>query len=363
MGLIFRILRWVWNRIGDAFTVSDLLDFFDLKTAAIAVLGFIGMLFFGAMNYDWSSQAIVFVSLIAGACVSLIFIALRILWSMFKKRDIAHNRAQDIALIAAQAELERQHRLREKQNDHSRQADTGQRELAGLVNAMMDRAGQWDFRLPLQPGNRFIDQYERLRDSEHPIWTDKAANQLRRDFLNLCGRTGQEYDDVSEARQTRTELREIGDKLVARLMSQVAPTTLEQAREEVRISLLDLIETAKNEYGWDFDDPSLHLLDLLYGLRQAGSDSTIYFYGKINRNQSESINRNELVVPIDPVHWRDYEFEIWGALRNKDNYYVWTLNKRANQPSRGGYTDIHALRLTAINWLKGEADKFKGHYR
>ena len=83
MGLLLRGIRWIWNRIGDAYTVADLADLFDLKTAGIAILGFLGMLIFGSANYEWSPQTILLAALIAGACVAIIVIALRFVVGAF----------------------------------------------------------------------------------------------------------------------------------------------------------------------------------------------------------------------------------------------------------------------------------------
>jgi hypothetical protein len=102
MGALLRVLLWTWHRISDAFTLSDLLDLFDLKSAVVAALGFVAMMIFGATNYGWSAPAVVLASLIAAACVSVIFIAARITIAMFKSKRLRHLDAPGGGHVAPQ---------------------------------------------------------------------------------------------------------------------------------------------------------------------------------------------------------------------------------------------------------------------
>jgi hypothetical protein len=101
-------------------------------------------------------------------------------------------------------------------------------------------------------------------------------------------------------------------------------------------------------------------LDFTYGLYQAGVDGDVKYYGKPNRNDAEMLTRNERLVSIEPSHWRDFEMDVWRALHEKDNFFIWTLNKRNSDIKRGGYADVHADREQLMIWLK-TAQVYKGH--
>jgi hypothetical protein len=89
--------------------------------------------------------------------------------------------------------------------------------LAGLVNAIMERALRRDFKLPVPPHDPFVKQYDELRNSSHPAWIDREMNQLRRDFLQFCGIIGSDVSDGREHESDRVELQEYGTKLIASL--------------------------------------------------------------------------------------------------------------------------------------------------
>jgi hypothetical protein len=57
-------------------------------------------------------------------------------------------------------------------------ADGETRRLAGIVNAIKERALDYNFRLPLPKDDPFLSQYRELETSAHPIWIDRQALQL-----------------------------------------------------------------------------------------------------------------------------------------------------------------------------------------
>lgn len=129
-----------------------------------------------------------------------------------------------------------------------------------------------------------------------------------------------------------------------------------------RLTLLEALRRAEKQFAWDLHGKhSLDVLDLIYGLHQAGVDADIQFFGKPNRNDFEDLTRNERLVEIDPVHWQDYELDIWKALSEGDNLYIWTINKRSRQVKRGGYADVHADEDQMMTWLATEANRYRGH--
>lgn len=78
MGILARILRFVWARWADYNSFVALLELFDWKTGLFGVIGGVAMIFFGATNTAWSPQGVVLAALIAAACISIIVIAFRI---------------------------------------------------------------------------------------------------------------------------------------------------------------------------------------------------------------------------------------------------------------------------------------------
>ena len=85
MGVIARFLGWLWRRWADYNSVVSLLDLFDWKTGVWALFAAAGMMLFGSTNTAWSPQAVLLAVLAAAACVSVIVIAVRLVW----KKDAA----------------------------------------------------------------------------------------------------------------------------------------------------------------------------------------------------------------------------------------------------------------------------------
>jgi hypothetical protein len=99
--------------------------------------------------------------------------------------------------------------------------DEGSIQLAGTIRALMERSLKYSFRLPLHDDDPFLARYEDLENSDHPIWTEKETNQLRRDFLHHIGLVGHEMAKSRQGMQAdRRDLQTIGGKLISRLTRQ-----------------------------------------------------------------------------------------------------------------------------------------------
>lgn len=135
------------------------------------------------------------------------------------------------------------------------------------------------------------------------------------------------------------------------------------AAPEPRTPILEIFGLAESVYDWDFtSNSSLEILDFIYGLRQAGADGAITFWGKTNRNSYENLTRDELLIRIPKDHWVDYELDFSRARAEGDNFYFWTLNKRALRDIKvGGFADVHVDRDAAVQWLRDTANRYKGH--
>jgi hypothetical protein len=90
MGIFARLFGWLWRRWGDWQSVVALLDLLDFKTAIFGFLGFLAMTFYGATNMDWSPPAVLLAALAAGALVSIILVAVRMLfWPVAIQGNVA----------------------------------------------------------------------------------------------------------------------------------------------------------------------------------------------------------------------------------------------------------------------------------
>lgn len=94
MGILARVLGFVWRRWADYQSVVAILDVLDIKTAVGGGLGFLGMIFIGATNMNWSAPTVILAALAAGALVSIIMVAVRIFWRLEPKKS-AHAQQQN----------------------------------------------------------------------------------------------------------------------------------------------------------------------------------------------------------------------------------------------------------------------------
>jgi len=137
--------------------------------------------------------------------------------------------------------------------------------LAGVAHAVMERAGSYNFKLPLPDGDPYLKHHDEIKNSTHPIWTNKAINQLRRDFLQrtyIIGSRDEVGYSLPELREIRAELHDFGGRLIGELKG--APQDAAPAISEVVAwkRPLDAIETfadkaliaIKNEWDKKFSD-------------------------------------------------------------------------------------------------------------
>jgi hypothetical protein len=129
-----------------------------------------------------------------------------------------------------------------------------------------------------------------------------------------------------------------------------------------RVSFLRFRELAKGAYKWDVSGKdNCEILDLIDGLRQAGVDGAIRFWGKYNPHGQEEAAVTEPLIPIPVEHWRDYEIEAGSAINTANNETTATYNfKRSNSCLRGGYLDIHLHEPEAVKWLNTSAETYRG---
>lgn len=101
MGIIARIIGWVWRRFADYNTLVALLDLIDAKTIVPVVVAWVGMMFFGATNTKWSAPGVIVAACVVGACVGIIVIAAR---SIVGRGERAHKAIEQITSVSPTSE-------------------------------------------------------------------------------------------------------------------------------------------------------------------------------------------------------------------------------------------------------------------
>jgi hypothetical protein len=342
MGIVARVLGWVWRRWADYQSVVAILDVLDFKTAIGGGVGFVAMTFLGATNMEWSAPTVVLAGLVAGALVSIILVAVRVL---LRSGSSPTSQRAEWPLT-----------LNEKASDLSL-VDAESIQLAGVVGALMEAALSWSFKLPLPADDIWIKRFVELRDSAHPIWTDDHVRRLRIEFLQYCGIVGKPLGDAHETISDRRTLDGFGRQLISLLKGeQLTEEGDNTAASLDRISMTELMKIAKGR-GWDFTShDSLHLLDLQKAIRQRASDNHLTVWGRLNRWSNEGLLRNEILEKIPPEHWSAFYVHLFPAL-DGDNFHTksWTPSEKPQN-----YLDLHVNRPEAATWLDRDAAAFRG---
>lgn len=126
-----------------------------------------------------------------------------------------------------------------------------------------------------------------------------------------------------------------------------------------RMTMAELLALA-TELGWDFTDPSLHLIDLQNAMRQGGLDGHLTVWGRLNRwPNAEQLVRNEVIEKVPSEHWREFRVHLFGALDN-DNFKTHSWHFQPSSLAAQRYVDLHVERSQALKWLKDDAASFKG---
>jgi hypothetical protein len=109
-----------------------------------------------------------------------------------------------------------------------------------------------------------------------------------------------------------------------------------------KMPILDFVQLAARR-GWRvLGEQNLEAVDLMDGLREAGSGGTIRFWGRFDKNGNRFLIDNEIRVQIPAKHWRVYEFDWTSVLSAKDNLETCTYTLRnPNRRYQNGYADIH----------------------
>ncbi len=128
-----------------------------------------------------------------------------------------------------------------------------------------------------------------------------------------------------------------------------------------RITFVDFRNIVRDQFHWNVSgERNLEAVDLLDGLRQAGVDKTIQFWGRRRRYNNLVLDREDPLVEIPSDHWKDFQFEWGSAITAGENIDVTTYNRSAKNWAQGSFFDIHLHREEAIEWMNSTAKAFRG---
>jgi hypothetical protein len=140
-----------------------------------------------------------------------------------------------------------------------------------------------------------------------------------------------------------------------------------RVQSPARLSILEFLEVANVQFGWDFEGPSMDPLDLEIGLRQAAADGAISFWGrKTQPSTPVTILDYFPLIRIQPEHFAEFQPFILSAAfcssrsnaeTSFDNCKTKTVS---NIDNAVGYIDLHIGKDDAISWLEETANSFRG---
>ncbi len=126
----------------------------------------------------------------------------------------------------------------------------------------------------------------------------------------------------------------------------------------IRMPLTELRDLAAYS-GWEaLNSDSYNILEFTKGLRQAGLDGELRFWGR--PHLFRDINRHEPLHEISKGHWSKFQIDSTDLIQATGN-----IDARTYTPgdSVKGYIDLHVHRRPAHRWLRKKAKTYKGTYR
>jgi hypothetical protein len=127
------------------------------------------------------------------------------------------------------------------------------------------------------------------------------------------------------------------------------------------IPLLDLRDKAEH-YGWDFEAKgSLHILDFIQALNEAGSRGLLRFYGRDHENAGSQIHLKPRVL-VSQEQWKNLMVcpdALVYRLKHTVNLHT-GLCKRSEKYGDRVYSDIHISYKGTRHWFLRYAREFRG---
>ncbi len=156
---------------------------------------------------------------------------------------------------------------------------------------------------------------------------------------------------------------------MAQIIGSVSPELPAPSPMPWRIPLTAFFKYAA-ENGWDFQQESLQIYDLLNGLKQAGFDGVVRFWGR--ENSCPFPTNENLLVQLPVGYWGTHTVEAISCMTLDDsgnaigitetNQKIKTEDEFLND-NTGIYADIHLDRAQAEKWLKDETQNYIGKTR
>ena len=141
-------------------------------------------------------------------------------------------------------------------------------------------------------------------------------------------------------------------------------------QRQVRMPLTKFYGEAKR-LGWDFADITGHAFDLTVGLKQAGADGSITFYGtRVHR--IPALTEDGFLEEIPKEYWLKCKLDALSPLQlhptaghviglQEDNRKTETYNPQSNYNILN-YRDLHVTREQAMKWLRHESKQHMGRF-
>lgn len=130
-----------------------------------------------------------------------------------------------------------------------------------------------------------------------------------------------------------------------------------RSAEVTRIPITELLDIANKKYRWDFAGKSMDPLDLQLGLRQAGVDGHITYWGReVPENCAETLIHHYPLVVLPSEHFKENHIWAVGAFANiktKTFHY-------GSSGVRVSCVDIHVDKGAAKKWLLRSANEYRG---
>lgn len=128
---------------------------------------------------------------------------------------------------------------------------------------------------------------------------------------------------------------------------------------EIKVERWSLVEFFRYawDHKWNLSLDKWRIFDLLDGLRQAGVENTIQFYGRLSPN--------EPIVYINRECWINGGLESFGIVEFKMGDTVGVLGDNrqtsfTHADKNISFVDIYLDKEDSIQWLKNDAEKYRG---
>jgi hypothetical protein len=308
----------------------------------------------------------------AGPIVGAVAVIWIVLW--YARRELRAElpdpsieaRRQHTAAIVAQTEA-----LKAKPHSPvlAQGVDDSRTTLAGIVNGLLERSLQRDFKIPASPSDSFLKLYEEVKNSTHPAWIDPETNQLRRDVLQYCGIVGMQDEDRKEHESNREQLQSFGQKLIQRLAgvtvsADLGPDVWKPAPEAIEAFSDSALIATRDKWALEYDSAVLkgfaaedELADIRKKMMQTESEATL---GNADRIQHAQRKLSLYAMMSDNA--MSESKRAWDALRDDIHSKLVSgalIAKGFRQPHTGGTAEIEISksewRILSLNNVTSEA--------